>query len=306
MRQLPFHQKGTWLKCALHTHTTNSDGELSPPELVRHYEELGFDVLAITDHWVRTIEDSADGLLLVPGTELDALRSDGRTYAHVLAIGVGADPEPSEQDFPGLQETVSWIRANGGLPFIAHTYWSGIRAEEFAGCDGLAGLEVFNAGCELEVGRGQAAIHWDEALEAGADLLAIATDDSHHPGRDSGHAWVWARCSERTPAAVVEALGAGSFYSSSGPEIEELEIEGDDVVLSCTPARSVTLVTGRTKGARVNAGDGAYIYSGEVLDTDVDGLVTRARLTRPRGTSHGRIEVEDPSGRRAWTNPLWP
>jgi len=292
------------LKCALHAHTTNSDGELSPPDLVRHYEELGFDVLVITDHWIRTIEDSG-GLLVVPGTELDALRNDGRTYAHVLALGVDADPEPPKQDFPGLQETVSWIRANHGVPFLAHTYWSGVRADEFVDCEGLAGLEVFNAGCELEVGRGQAGIHWDEALEAGADLLAIATDDSHHPGRDSGHAWVWARCAERTPAAVLAALESGSFYSSSGPAIEELEVEGDDLVLRCSPARSVTLVTGRTKGARVNAGEGAYIYSGEVLET-ADGLVTRVRLTRPRGTSHGRIEVEDPSGRRAWTNPLWP
>src|SRR4051794_6651710 len=306
MRPHPFDQKGNWLKCALHAHTTNSDGDLSPSDLVRHYEELGFDVLVITDHWIRTIEDSGNGLLLVPGAELDALRSDGRTYAHVLALGVDADPEPPDEHFPGLQETVSWIRANGGVPFIAHTYWSGVRTDEFASCEGLAGLEVFNAGCELEVGRGQAGIHWDEALEAGAELLAIATDDSHHPGRDSGHAWVWARCSERTPAAVLLALEAGSFYSSSGPEIDELQVEGEDVIVRSTPARSVTLVTGRTKGARVNAGEGAYVYSGDVLETDGECLITRARLTRPRGTSHGRIEVEDSSGRRAWTNPLWP
>jgi hypothetical protein len=56
----------------------------------------------------------------------------------------------------------------------------------------------------------------------------------------------------------------------------------------------------------VNAGEGAYIYSGEVLATDGNGLITEARLTRPRGTPHGRLEVEDGAGRRAWTNPLWP
>ena len=56
----------------------------------------------------------------------------------------------------------------------------------------------------------------------------------------------------------------------------------------------------------MNAGEGAYIYSGEVLGTNGDGLVTGARLTRPRGTRHGRLEVEDEAGRRAWTNPLWP
>jgi hypothetical protein len=306
MRPDPFGQAGTWLRCALHAHTTNSDGELSPSALVRHYEEQGFDALAITDHWVRTVEPSTDGLLVLAGTELDALRGDGRTSAHVLALGVRADPEPRPSHFLGLEETVAWVRASGGVPYIAHTYWSGLRSGEFERCEGLAGLEVFNAGCELEVGRGHAGLHWDEALEAGSRLFGIATDDSHHPGRDSGHAWVWARCEERTPEAVLAALDSGAFYSSAGPEIQALETDGEDVVVRCSPARSLTLLSGRTKGARVNAGEGAYRYSGEVLATDGDGLIVEARLTRPQGSPHGRLEVEDDAGRRAWTNPLWP
>ena len=48
----PFEGDGVWLRCALHAHTTNSDGEMAPDMLVRHYEWAGFDVLAITDHWV--------------------------------------------------------------------------------------------------------------------------------------------------------------------------------------------------------------------------------------------------------------
>ena len=88
MRTHVFLQKGTWLKCALHAHTTNSDGELAPTDLVRHYEQAGFDALVITDHWIRTVEPSTERLLVVPGTELDALRGDGKTYAHVLALGV--------------------------------------------------------------------------------------------------------------------------------------------------------------------------------------------------------------------------
>jgi hypothetical protein len=306
MRAHPFAGKGIWLRCALHAHTTNSDGDLSPVDLVRHYDEAGFDVLAITDHWVRTVEESTGDLLVIPGTELDALRGDGRTYAHVLAVGVTADPEPPAADFPGLEETVGWVREAAGIPFLAHTYWSGLRPEEFEDCGGLAGLEVFNAGCELEVGRGHAGLHWDEALERGRPLFGIATDDSHHPGQDSGHAWVWARCGERSAGAVLAALDSGAFYSSTGPEIRALEGDDGMVEIECSPARSITLLSGRTKGARVNAGEGAYVYSGEVTQQDGDGLITRARLTRPSGTPYGRIEVEDVHGRRAWTNPLWP
>ena len=40
--------------------------------LVRHYEWAGYDVLAITDHWVRTEERSTKKLLVIPSTELNA------------------------------------------------------------------------------------------------------------------------------------------------------------------------------------------------------------------------------------------
>ena len=59
----PFEAAGVWLKCALHAHTTNSDGELAPDLLVRHYDWAGYDVLAITDHWIRTVERSTRRLL---------------------------------------------------------------------------------------------------------------------------------------------------------------------------------------------------------------------------------------------------
>ena len=38
------------LKGCLHTHTTCSDGKLTPLEVVRAYEKLGYDFLAFTDH----------------------------------------------------------------------------------------------------------------------------------------------------------------------------------------------------------------------------------------------------------------
>ena len=41
----PFDEPGEWFRCALHAHTTNSDGDLAPELLVRHYEWAGYDVL---------------------------------------------------------------------------------------------------------------------------------------------------------------------------------------------------------------------------------------------------------------------
>src|SRR5437899_1303507 len=109
----PFAAAGTWLKCALHAHTTNSDGELAPDKLVRHYEWAGFDVLAITDHWVRTAEPSTSRLLVIPGTELNAQAGGPEHDAHVLALGLERDPELPEDVFAPLPEVVGWIADAG-------------------------------------------------------------------------------------------------------------------------------------------------------------------------------------------------
>jgi hypothetical protein len=301
----PFDAEGRWLRCALHAHTTNSDGELGPDKLVRHYEWAGYDVLATTDHWVRTDEPSTGRLLVIPSTELNAVVGDDED-AHVLALGVETDPVAPAAGFEPLADVVAWIVANGGLPYLAHTYWSGLRTEQWWDTDGLLGIEVWNTGCELELGRGDSSLHWDEALEQGRSLQALATDDSHHPGYDSGYAWTWVRAPERTRDAVLAALRAGDFYGSTGPEIRGVEVSDDEVVVRCSPAASVTLYCGRTHGARANAGRLGYPNLSRVLERSDDGSITAAALQRPwDGGRYGRVEVRAADGTKAWTNPLW-
>jgi hypothetical protein len=302
----PFAARGSWLRCALHAHTTSSDGELPPAKLVRHYDRAGFDVLAITDHDLRTDARSTNGLLVLRASEIYADVNGRATGAHVLGLGIRSDPERRRGRRPGLAETVAWILAQGGVPFLAHPYWSGLRAESFEGCEGLVGLEVYNAACELQMGRGLSSPHWDEALEAGRHLYGIATDDSHQPGYDSAMAWVWARCEERSRDAVLDALRTGCFYSSAGPAVHELELDGDTVELRCSPAASVTLLAGKERGARVNAGRLGYRYRGEILEENDAGEIVAARLQLPPRARYGRLELADARGRKAWTNPLWP
>jgi hypothetical protein len=295
-----------WLRCALHAHTTNSDGELAPDKLARHYEWAGYDVLAITDHWIRTDEPSTERLLVIPSSELNAQAGGPAEDAHVLALGITSDPVIPDGQFASLEETVRWILDADGVPFIAHTYWSGVRTDQFEACAGLVGLEIWNAGCELELGRGDSTLHWDEALERGRLLFGLAADDSHHPGFDSAFASTWVRAAERSREAVLEALRTGSFYGSTGPEIQSVEVEDRTVTVRCSPAASITLFTGRRRGARVNAGRLGYPHNGRILERAGDGSITAVELRKPRGaTPYGRVEVAAAGGGRAWTNPLW-
>ncbi len=152
---------------------------------------------------------------------------------------------------------------------------------------------MFNAGCELEVGRGLSSVHWDELLEDGRICPALVTDDSHHPGFDSDHAWTWIRA-DRTPESVLDALRTGRFYGSTGPLIHDVEVRDGDVIVRCSPARSVTLLTGRTSGTAVNAGRLGYRHGAEILEVTSDDHIVAARLDLPGNAPFARLEVVDP------------
>jgi predicted metal-dependent phosphoesterase TrpH len=301
----PFAADGVWLRSALHAHTTNSDGDLPPDKLVAHYERAGYDVLAITDHWVRTDARSTRRLIVIPSAELNAQAGSRYDDAHVLAFGIATDPVPPENEFAGMDETVKWILDAGGIPYLAHPTWSGLRAEQYEKVEGLAGIEIWNTGCELELGRGNASAQWDEVLEKGRLLWGVASDDSHHPGFDSRRAWTWVRAVERSAEAVLAALRNGMFYSSTGPLIHALEVDAERVVVRTSPVATVTLYAGRRSGARVTTGQESWENNASVLEYTDDGLVTACELRVPWPAPYGRVEVADSACGRAWTNPLW-
>ena len=299
----PWQRDGDWLRAALHTHTTNSDGELTPRALARHYGRAGYDVVALTDHWHRSTAPSSAGLVILPGVELNCVLP-GDLDGHVLGIGIEREPAELEGERRDLGATGDWIVAAGGVAYLAHPYWTGALPGGIELPPSVAGIEVFNAGCELEVGRGLASVHWDALLEE-RTIPALVTDDSHHPGFDSDHAWTWIRA-KRTPERVLEALHAGWFYGSTGPVIHDVVLRDAEVVVRCSPARSITLLCGRSSGTAVHAGRLGYRYGADILESSPDDWITAARLDLPTAAPFARLEVVDPSGRRAWTNPLWP
>jgi len=146
-------------------------------------------------------------------------------------------------------------------------------------------------------------VHWDDILQLGATPFAIATDDSHYPGQDSRLGWTMVLAAERSAAAVVDALLHGRAYGSCGPEIREIETEGDVTEVRCSPARSVRLRSGAWDGGAVTADRFAMPYQGEILERDAQGLITRARFAPLEYWRWARIEVDDAHGNRAWSNP---
>lgn len=91
----------------LHTHSTASDGKLSPAELMRHAQAKGIEVIALTDHdTLSGLEEASGeaariGIEFIPGIEISADYNPGTLHM----LGYFVDPSDSE-----LVETLAWLR----------------------------------------------------------------------------------------------------------------------------------------------------------------------------------------------------
>ena len=96
----------------LHSHSTASDGTLSPSELVRRASVAGVDVLALTDHdstaGLREARAEADkvGISLINGCEISVTWSG--TTLHVLGLNVSPETEVLQSGLQGIREHRDW------------------------------------------------------------------------------------------------------------------------------------------------------------------------------------------------------
>ena len=201
------------------------------------------------------------------------------------------------RDFEGerrdLAATAEWITAQGGVAYLAHPYWTGANPGHARAARYRLGIEVFNAGCELELGRGLSTVHWDELLDAGRSCYAIASDDSHHPGFDSDLAWTWVRSgadrrgrARRAPQRMLlQHVGAAHHVVGRGRRLGR----GAAAIRAARSGSS----SGSSSGAAVNAGRLGYRYGGEILADDADGLsrLRGSTCPRPRPTRESRSRM---------------
>ena len=291
----PFTTPGRFLKGNLHTHTTNSDGKLSPQETVDLYREHGYDFLAITDHRRLTPTDGlrADGLTLLPGMELHPGTAALGQANHMVGIGMESELDLSEAT--SLQAGLDFIADRCRFAFIAHPYWSSLSSCELWDIEGHIGLEVFNYTCEVGIGRGESAVHWDDLLARGRRPLGLAVDDAHMNRPDALGGWIMVKAPASDAESIIAAVIAGDFYSSSGPVIEDVNVDGSQVHVRCSPCRVINVIC-PVPGCGATAGHG---------EAD-DGLLSDVTLTINETWQPIRIECVDERGRKAWTNPLWP
>jgi hypothetical protein len=288
-----FAQPGQWYKGQLHVHSTASDGKRTRDEVVGWYRARGYHFLALADHGVlaeaRTVTDD---FITLRGIEVDGVDPQSGLY-HLVGLGLERPPGVGSRESIPAQDAIDRLRAAGGLAFMAHPYWSGQMSKDLLGLQGCTGLEIYNGGCEVDNARGFSTVHWDDLLAAGCRLWGLAVDDAHwrDGDHDAGLGWVWVKAAALTQMAILEALERGQFYASSGPEIEDVWLEGNQVHARCSPVVAVDFVGNGRFSRRIAA------RPGETL--------TGANCPLRKGQCYVRVACQDAGGHWAWSNPIF-
>ena len=289
---------GVWLKGNVHSHTTRSDGHLSPQQVVDAYRDHDYDWLVLTDHnrFTDPAELEAGGLVLLNGIELT---TDWGPRIHANAFWA-AGPAPYAADTPVSladgEATVAELRRlreAGCYLTLNHPHWS--LLEPGMAEDALFdALEAYNHSTALYDNMGLGTIYWDQMLRRGFRLNATAGDDNHNGappdsiGCDSFGGFTMVKAGARTAEAVLEALRRGDFYASAGPIIRDFFIEDGQVTLQCSPCPRLWICV---DGRHYKSKTGRYL--------------TRMQVPLPEGAHYLRAECLDAAGHSAYTNPLY-
>lgn len=237
-RQEAFVNQKTMLKGGLHCHTTRSDGDGTPEEVIKLHKENGYDFLALTDHRFYNYKNFAEDveMTIIPGMEFDNtfVRGNGFRTFHTVFIGPDDETNGYKQDekLPsgdavnqeGFQKYLDEAHEKNNLTIYCHPQWSSTPTRYFDKLKGNFAFEIWNSGCAIENDMDtDNGAYWDDLLGIGVKLFAVATDDGHAMYQHC-KGWVMVNA-ENNVKDILSALEKGAFYSSCGPVIKDFYVE---------------------------------------------------------------------------------
>jgi hypothetical protein len=220
MREYLLPSSGHFYKANLHTHTTVSDGKMTPEEIKAAYKSHGYQIVAYTDHDVMVDHSglSDDTFLALRGYEMavDDNRHGERwnhsTKTYHLSL-IASRPDVDRQvfftqriNFRGnaaqyarnvlttgeqiysyvyspifINRLIRAANAAGFLVIYNHPHYSLQTGEDFLPLEGLLGMEIHN-GASMAWGFGDDGdtAHYERMLRAGHTSLIPIAADDSH------------------------------------------------------------------------------------------------------------------------------
>ncbi len=215
MKKYLLPAEGKFYKANLHSHSTVSDGRLTPAQMKEIYRERGYSILCCTDHekMVPHHELTDDDFLMLTGFEMSFEETWKRDFlqvkcCHICMIALEPDNDvqpcfhktkylseadramvrydPDEPDFekeyiPGcINEAIRIGREKGFFVTYNHPKWSLERYEDYTKYEGMNAMEICNFGSLID-GYDEYNGHvYDDLLRQNKRIFVLGTDDNHN------------------------------------------------------------------------------------------------------------------------------
>jgi predicted metal-dependent phosphoesterase TrpH len=300
MKKQAYLADGRFYKGNLHTHTTVSDGKLSPREIAVLYRSKGYSFLSLTDHNIYGIhaELSEKDFIVIPGVEIDIFRRN--KFIHVVGIGQCENRFAHGEDLRGIfdrcnsiDDVAEYLGKNGNLSIVAHPAWSRLDFSDIAAAKKIVGFEIYNHVCETNWANGDCGAFAEKLYSEKSVLKSFCSDDNHSGGEDSVKAYIMVKTKSLTHADIVDAVKTGGFYSSTGPEIYDFYIEDGKAHVSCSAVRRINFVTDSIFSA-------VHFY-----DSNANLRCAVAKMPNLHEASLIRAVLTDKDGGKAYTQPIF-
>jgi len=300
-----FTAGGSFRRGNLHTHSKQSDGALEPEEVCRRYQAEGYDFIALTDHFVGQfnypITDTSafrdKNFTTILGAEMHTGTMENGNLWHIVAVGLPLDFTPPHAPYlkPAKGSESAAVLAQrardaGAFVIVVHPHWSGMSEADARTVTAAHAIETYTHGCIIDNDRGESFLTLEHLLNDGRRLNLVAADDAHFNTPDYFGGWVMVKTLENTPEALLTALKAGEYYSSTGPEIHDIRITERTVEVDCSSVGTIIVLGHGSKTVTLH---GEEMTSG------------RLSLHRLVNSPWVRVSIIDQAGKRAWSNPIW-
>ena len=327
MKKILLSENKKFFKANLHTHSTVSDGVLTPEELKEVYKSMGYSIVAYTDHDVLVPhpELTDENFLALNGFEMEFNNAPHLDFHYELVksthfCSIALDPEnlvqpcwnlaevptPSRKSVKDVKfdptlppfirkstpecisEAMKICREKGFFVTYNHPNWSIDDYNDYTNYNNMHAMEICNWVSYLcGLNDLNNEREYDDMLRAGKRIYCLATDDCHAK-EHCGGGFTMINAEKLEYKTVTQALLDGNFYASTGPEIFNLWFEDGILHVECSKAKRIALGTMVRNGGCVMANDGEYLTS---ADFKID-----------KRHTYVRISITDENGNMAHTN----
>ena len=314
---------GRFYKANLHCHTTVSDGKSTPEEVKECYKNLGYDIVAYTDHDVLIGHNDLtdDTFLALNGVELSingkgepvwanmetchlnfiALEPDNlklvcwhrSKYRYANAVNykdkvqIYEDEPDYERYYTGecISEMLQKGRDCGFFTVYNHPTGSMENYTHYMNYHNMHAMEMSNGGNEYNPRV------YDDMLRGGEKIYCVGGDDNHSaPDAPIGCGWSWTmiKAEKLEYREITKALIEGNFYASDGPDIYELWVEDGEMHVKCSDARMIEFTASNRTSKR--------------FKTKGDSFINEASYTIHPDSKYVRVTITGPDGTHASSN----